>query len=210
MKFSQLFITASILGLAACGGSSDPAPTPPVGNTQTLATIRITNSALALAAGSTATLVPEALDAAGRVIAGVTGYTFTSSAATVAEAQTDGAVLAIGAGTATITASVARNGVTATAMATVSVTGSLPATATVVAAPDRTFAPANLVVARNANVTFSFGTLLHNVMFRTAAGAPTDIPNNASATVVRPFPSAGDFTYDCSLHAGMTGKVTVR
>jgi plastocyanin len=210
MKFSQLFITASILGLAACGGSSDPAPTPPVGNTQTLATIRITNSALALAAGSTATLVPEALDAAGRVIAGVTGYTFTSSAAGVAEAQTDGAVLAIGAGTATITASVARNGVTATATATVSVTGSLPATATVVAAPDRTFAPANLVVARNASVTFSFGTLLHNVVFRTAAGAPTDIPNNASATVVRPFPSAGDFTYDCSLHAGMTGKVTVR
>jgi plastocyanin len=210
MKFSQLLISASMLGLAACGGSSDPTPVPPVGNTQTLATIRITNSTLALSAGATATLIPEALDATGRVIAGVTGYTFTSSAAAVAEAQGSGDVLAISAGSSTITASLTRNGVTATTTAAVTVTGSLPVTATVVAAPDRTFAPATLVVARNASITFSFGTLLHNVTFRSATGAPADIPNNASATVARPFPTAGDFNYDCSLHAGMTGKVVVR
>lgn len=210
MKLVQLYISASMLGIMACGGSSDPTPPPPAGNTQTLSTIRITNGTLALSAGATATLVPEALDATGRVIAGVTGYTYTSSAATVAEAQTSGAVLAISAGNATITASVTRGGVTATTTATVSVTGSLPVTATVVAGPDRTFAPATLVVARNAAVTFSFGTLLHNVTFRSATGAPTDIPSNASATVARPFPAAGDFTYDCTLHAGMTGMVVVR
>lgn len=213
MQFGQLLLGAAMLGAAACGGgSTNPNPPPPGGGaTQTLATIRVTNPTVALAAGATATLVAEALDAAGRVISGATGYTYSSSAPGVAELQGDGAVLAVSAGTATITVSLARNGVTATSTAAVTVTGSLPGAATVnVGAGGLTFTPPTLVVARNASVTFAFAPVNHNVTFRTVVGAPTNVPNTTAASVVRAFAAAGDFPYDCSLHAGMTGMVMVR
>lgn len=210
MKLTHVLLGVATLGMVACGGSSGDTTPPPGGNTQTLATIRFTNASVALSAGSSTTLVPEALDATGRVIAGASGYTFTSGMTAIAEAKSDGLVLAISAGSSIITASLTRNGVTATATATVTVTGSLPVNANVAAGNDQTFAPATVVVGRNANVTFTTGTLTHNVTFRTAAGAPANIANNASTATARPFPTAGDFAYDCTLHAGMSGTVIVR
>ncbi len=211
MKFGQMLLTVATVGVVACGGGSTP-PTPPVGGTtQTLSTIRVTTPTVALAAGATATLVAEALDAGGRVIAGATGYTYSSSTPAVAELQGDGGVLAISAGTATVTVTLTRNGVTATSTAVVTVTGSLPGAATVnVGVGGLTFTPPTLVVARNANVTFAFAPVNHNVTFRTVAGAPASIPNTTSSSVVRAFASAGDFPYDCTLHTGMTGMVMVR
>jgi plastocyanin len=200
-----------LIALAACGGdskgSSNPDPVPP----QTLSTIRLASTTVALTAGATSNLAPVALDAAGRTISGVSGYTFISSAPAIAEVQSSGAVLAVGAGTATVTASLTRDGVTATSAATVTVTGSLPTTATVAAGnADQTFTPPTVVVARNASVTYSFGALLHNVTFRAASGAPANIGNSTNTTAARSFPTAGDFPFDCTLHAGMTGTVVVR
>lgn len=212
MKCGQLLMTVATLGFVACGGgSTNPNPGPPAGTPAPLSTIRVTTPTVALAAGATATLVSEALDAGGRVIAGATGFTYSSSAANVAEPLGDGAILAISAGTATITVSLTRNGVTATSTVAVTVTGSLPGAATVnVGAGGLTFTPPTLVVARNASVTFAFAPVNHNVTFRTVAGAPTNIPNTITTSVVRAFASSGDFPYDCSLHAGMTGMVMVR
>ena len=213
MKVLHLTLSLSLLTLMACGGgggSSTPTtPITPV--TQKLATIRLPAASLSLAAGAITTLVPVALDGSGATIAGVTGYTYTSGTTTVAEAQATGTVIGIGAGSSVVTVSLTRDGVTATATTTVAVTGALPATATVAAgASDQTFTPPTLVVARNASVTYSFGALTHNVTFRTATGAPTNVPNSSSTTVARVFPTAGDFTYDCTIHAGMTGMVMVR
>ncbi len=210
MKFGQMLLSVATVGMVACGGGSTT-PTPLTGGTtQTLSTIRVTTPTVALAAGAAATLVAEALDAGGRVISGATGYTYASSAAGVAELQGDGSVLAISAGTATITVSLTRDGVTATSTAVVTVTGALAAAATVSAGTGGLiFAPASLVVARNANVTFAFAGL-HNVTFRTVTGAPTNIPNTTAASVTRAFPTAGNFPFDCTLHTGMTGMVMVR
>lgn len=213
MKVVHLTLSLSLLTLTACGGgggSSTPTtPITPV--TQKLATIRLPSASLSLAAGAITTLAPTALDASGATIAGVTGYTYSSGTTTVAEAQATGSVIGIGAGSSVITVSLTRDGVTATATTTVAVTGSLPTTATVAAgASDLTFTPPTLVVARNASVTYSFGALTHNVTFRTATGAPTNVPNSASTTVARVFQTNGDFTYDCTIHAGMTGMVLVR
>ncbi len=200
-----------LLGVAACGGGGDSGTTPNPTPAQTLSTIRLGSTAVSLAAGNAAILAPVALDASGRTIAGAAGYVYTSSAPAVVEVQSSGAVLGIGAGSATVTVSLTRDGVTATSAATVTVTGTLPAAATVVAGnADQTFAPATLVVARNANVTYTFGALLHNVTFRSAAGAPANIPNSTNSSVARTFAQAGDFTFDCGLHAGMTGTVVVR
>lgn len=212
MRLAPLALAMSVLALAACGGGDSPGPTtPPPGTAQKLSTIRFPSNAIALAAGATKTLAPQALDAAGAVISGASGYTYTSSAPAVAELQGDGSVLAIGAGSSTITASLTRDGVTATTTATVTVTGSLPGAAAVTAgASDLTFTPPTIAVARNANVTFSFGALNHSVVFRTVTGAPANVPVTTNGAVVRSFPTAGDFNYDCSLHAGMSGKVVVR
>jgi plastocyanin len=212
MKVMSVMAFVSIVGLAACGGGGDGGTSPnPVNPGQKLATIRVTNATVSLNAGSSVTITAQALDAAGAVITSASGYTFTSSAPTVAEVQSDGAILGIGAGTATITASLTRDGVTATSTATVTVTGTLPAAASVVAGDaNNTFTPPTLVVARNANVTFTFGALQHNVTFGAATGAPANIPNTTAASLVRTFTTAGDFAYDCTLHAGMTGKVVVR
>ncbi len=213
MKVVHLTLSLSLLTMMACGGgggSSTPTtPITPVA--QKLATIRLPAASLSLAAGAITTLAPVALDASGATIAGAAGYSYTSGTTTVAEAQASGNVIGISAGSSLITVSLTRDGVTATATTTVAVTGTLPATATVAAgASDRTFTPPTIVVARNASVTYSFGALTHNVAFRTATGAPTDVPNSASTTVARVFPTAGDFAYDCTLHAGMTGMVMVR
>ena len=211
MKMMQLFVGASLLGLTACGGGGGGTTNPPITPAKTLATIRIPTSTVALQAGGSATLTPEALDASGSVISGATGYTYSSSASSIAEVQPTGTVLGIGAGSAVITASLTRDGVTATSTATVTVTGTLPATAAVIAGnADQTFTPPTLVVAKNASVTFTFGALAHNVTFGSTAGAPASVPTTTNASVARAFPTVGDFTYDCTLHAGMKGAVLVR
>lgn len=211
MRLRHLLATGTIALLTACGGGGgDSTPTTPGGTTQTLSTIRIGTSAINLAAGNSATITVTALDAAGRTISGATGYTYTSGTPTVAEVQASGTVLAVSAGTSTITVSLARDGVTATATATVTVTGALPNAATITAGSDNTFQPPTVVVARNATVSYTFGSITHNVGFRASTGAPAAIGNSANTTVTRTFPTAGDYTYDCSLHAGMTGQVIVR
>ncbi len=208
--FTHRCAAIMLLGIAACGGGGTT-PTPQPNPAQTLSTIRLASNAVSLSAGSTSNLAPVALDASGRTISGASGYTYTSSAPAVAEAQTSGAVLGIGAGSSTVTVSLTRDGVTATSAAIVTVTGTLPVTATVAAGnADQTFAPATVVVARNASVTYTFGALLHNVTFRAAAGAPASIANSTNSSAARSFPTAGDFPFDCSLHAGMTGTVVVR
>jgi plastocyanin len=213
MKSALPFATAALLVLLGCGGnSSDTSPTPPPGGgTQTLSSIRVPTPTVALTAGQTATLAPEALDASGRVITGATGYTYASAAATIAESQGSGTILGISAGATTVTVSLTRDGVTATSAVSFTVTGSLPATATVIAGDaSRVFTPATIVVARNANVSFTFGALVHNVTFRGQVGAPANVPNTTNAVLARVFGAVGDYDYDCSLHAGMTGKIMVR
>lgn len=209
MKVHRLLVAATVLSFAACG-DDDPG-TGPGPMTQTLASVRLTTATFAVDAGDMVTLVPEALDANGAVIAGVTGYTFSSSAPTIVEARSGAEFLAISAGDAELTVSLTRDGVTADAMADVTVTGMLPTTATVVAADNaNTFTPQTVVVALNADVTYSFGARVHNVTYGSTAGAPTNVPDTNDANIDRTFTTAGDFSYDCTIHAGMTGEVIVR
>jgi len=81
---------------------------------------------------------------------------------------------------------------------------------TVVALASARFSPATLTVPVNSAVTWQFGDTAHNVTFRPTAGAPADIPGaNANTSVSRTFLSTGVFAYDCTLHPGMSGSVTV-
>ena len=88
--------------------------------------------------------------------------------------------------------------------------GTPVASATVVAsATSQTFSPARVDLLRNGNVTWSFGSLAHNVTF-TSAGSPANIGDTTNAQVSRSFPNAGTFDYRCTIHPGMSGRVVVQ
>lgn len=212
MRLHGVFGAAVLLLAAACGGGGDggggPGPTPQ----QTLDRINPSATTLALSAGATSTITVQALDTQGGPIANPGTFSFTSSAATVADVTAQGTVIALSAGTSSIAISLSRGGVTKTATVVVTVTGSaLPQAATVAAGTtSNTFQPQVVVIARTGTVTWSFGALEHNVLFSGATGSPANIGNTTNASVSRTFGTAGNFPYDCNIHAGMTGTVFVR
>ena len=203
-------LCAGTLALTACGGGSDdggPGPTPQ----QTLDAIVPSVTTLNLTAGGTATIQMTARDAQGGTISNPGTYTFTSRSATVVEVNQQGSVVAIGAGSSAIDISLTRGGVTKTAAVNVTVTGSLGLTAQVAAgSTSNTFEPQVVAVARTGTVTWSFGSVQHNVTFSGGGGAPANIPTVTNTSVSRTFTTAGNFPYDCNLHAGMVGTVIVR
>jgi plastocyanin len=76
---------------------------------------------------------------------------------------------------------------------------------------DISFSPRSLTVSRGTTVTFAFrdaGTT-HNVT-STAGGRFKPIGNRSSGSVRRTFRRAGAYRYACTLHPGMTGRITVR
>ncbi len=78
------------------------------------------------------------------------------------------------------------------------------------ATPERTFTPAALTVHPGDTVAFAFGCLPHIVFFGAHAGAPADIAGqNVNTTIKRVFNIPGTYTYECHVHPGMTGSVTV-
>jgi plastocyanin len=175
--------------------------------------IVVTPGTFALETGESRQLTASARDAQGGTIVGASGYSFTSSSATIASVSLTGLVTGVGAGQATITTSLTRDGVTKTANSTVtvSVPGPAPQAADVAAGNGETFSPDRVVVAVGGTVTWTFAATQHNVNFRGAQGAPANIPNTTvNQVVARTFANAGTFDYDCTLHSGMTGRVVVR
>jgi plastocyanin len=77
----------------------------------------------------------------------------------------------------------------------------------VAATASSTFTPAQIVVARNGSVSWSFA-IEHNVTFDTP-NSPANIGNTATGSVARTFATAGTFAYHCTIHAGMAGSVIV-
>jgi len=86
-----------------------------------------------------------------------------------------------------------------------------PPSNTVDATPAEVFTPGSLTVAVGQTVTFSFGSLAHNVFFAAQAGAPANIEGlNSNTTVDRQFNTQGTFTYTCHIHPQMHGTVVVQ
>lgn len=170
-------------------------------------TVGIASPAIAIGASTAATAV--ARDARNGAISGVTGATYTTSDRKVALVEASGAVTAIAPGTSTITASLTRDGITATGTATVTVS-SPPASvgsASVNATASNTFTPSTVTIGTGGIVNFAFAKD-HNVIFQ-GAGSPADVPVTTSGVVARTFLTAGSFAYVCTLHAGMSGSVIV-
>ena len=169
----------------------------------------VVTSPSTLAIGAVASLSVTARDARNSPIAGVTGQTFVTSDRSKALVDAAGVVTAIAPGAVTVSASLTRDGVTASANAALTVAGPIPvaSSASVSATAANTFTPSSVTVGIGGNVSWTF-TGNHNVLF-SGAGAPTDIQVTNSGTISRAFGTLGTFNYTCSLHAGMNGAVTV-
>ncbi len=177
---------------------------------QKMATVALTPATPSLPIGGTVALQPSARDARGNAIAGATGFTFTTASAGTAIVSSTGGVTAIAPGSTTVTASLTRDGISASGSAAVAVTGPAGGAPTAdVGVSGLTFVAPSVTVAVGGTVTWTFGPVTHNVTFGTA-GAPTNISNTASTTASRTFPTAGTFAYQCTLHSGMTGSVIVQ
>lgn len=73
-----------------------------------------------------------------------------------------------------------------------------------------TFNPDQVALVKGGTVVFNIGAVAHNVIFAKVTGAPGDIPVTSNTQVSRTFSTEGSFAFDCTLHAGMSGTVTVK
>ncbi len=135
---------------------------------------------------------------------------WTSDNSAIATVNATGRVTAVTAGTAKIRATAVADAGKFGESTTTVTAPTFPNAITVDATIDRTFSPGTVDIALGGTVTFSFKALTHNVTFAGMAGAPGNVPNSENVNVARVFGTAGTFTYQCTLHSGMTGTVTVR
>jgi plastocyanin len=206
MRMLRVLAVGLLVALTACGGGGDDddgvGPGTPV-----FTTLDIQPTSVSVAPNGTQSLAASARDQNNAAMSGLT-VTYQTSDATRATVTPAGVVTGVAVGTATITATGVVSGVTKTK--TVNVTVSLPGqTATVAATTSSTFDPSNVIIVPNGTVTWTFA-MLHNVTWAGAAPTGGNIPEQATGSVQRTFPTAGVYNYNCTLHAGMSGRVTVQ
>lgn len=125
MAVLPALVLAALLG--ACGGGGSYGSTEPPPASQVLGSISATPSSVsALFVGATVTISVTARDAQGAVMAGASGYAFSSTNQTVASVTAAGVVQGIAVGSTTINISLTLGGVTRTTSVSVTV---VPATA---------------------------------------------------------------------------------
>jgi plastocyanin len=206
-RWACVAITSAILGCGGGGdgGTTNPPPPPPP---QTLGSISVNPTSMNLVAGNTQAITVSALDTQGAAMSGFSAAF--SVTGTSAEVDNTGTVLGLSTGSSTVTATVTVGAVTRTATVAVSVMGSLPSQANVSAPPGTVFTPNRVAIARGGQVTWTFGSEQHNVTFGGGAGVPANINSSSNTSESRTFGQAGNFSYNCTLHAGMNGQVIVR
>jgi plastocyanin len=76
------------------------------------------------------------------------------------------------------------------------------------------FSPSFLTIAAGDTVRFNFtggsDGMGHDVTFNAVAGAPANVNVQKSGTASRVFRTRGNFHYNCFVHPGMSGDVTVQ
>jgi plastocyanin len=215
-RLACCIVTSALIGCGGGGGddggTTGPPPPPPPGTGQTLGTISTNVSSINIAAGNTQTITVSALDTQGQPIAnpGTPAFSVASTGATVAEVDAQGVVLGIGSGSTTVNVSLTLGSVTRTTTVAVTVTGILPSVASVSTTSGDFFTPNKVVIGQGGSVTWTFGVTIHNVNFAGTPGAPSRIDDAYSTSASRTFTQPGNFTYNCTIHAGMSGQVIVR
>ena len=205
MRVARLWAVAVVATLGVgCGGGDDGDDG--VGPNPVFTSVSISPASPTVFIGVSEQLTAVAKDQNGGNLSGAT-FTYASSDQSKATVTNAGLVTGVGAGTARITATGTVGTVTKTGFVDVTI-ASATAAASVSATASSTFDPRTVVITRTGTVTWSFA-LLHNVTFAATTGAPQNIADQATGTAARQFNTAGTFNYQCTIHPGMNGTVTV-
>jgi plastocyanin len=209
MHSAVLSGVAVTIVLAACGGGGGNGGTQPP-PTAVFTSLTVSPANPTMVETDTLQLSATPRDQNNAAMTGLPAATFALEAGTSVSVSTSGRVIALDPGASTVRATLTSGGTThtATSMPNVSALGT---TADVTASgTGQTFDPRNVKIAVNGRVTWSFpGPETHNVTFATP---PTggNIGNKNSGSESRTFSTVGQFTYQCTLHSGMSGEVNVR
>ncbi len=190
---------ACMVAISACasgdGGGTGPLP---------IATVEVVTTATTFEVGQSVQFTAVTRDRNGSPVnPGTVQWSVSPTA--VASVNSSGLVTAISTGNATVTATA--GGVSGTSSVTIIDSG-IPFTTTVFM-PGNAFSPFNVTIRAGGTVKFEFPAEEHDVIFSNVAGAPADITVRTNATVSRVFATVGTFPYECKVHPGMTGQVTV-
>jgi plastocyanin len=120
---------------------------------------------------------------------------------------TSGVVTGVAPGSVTIRASITVDTLTKTAQTTLLVPDAM-VTATTSGA-SRFYAPASVTIPLNGVIAWAFPNF-HNVTFDNPPAPVDNIPSSSNGVIVtRTLTTAGTYNFHCTIHAGMTGTVTV-
>lgn len=188
----------------ACGGGGGDGGGGGVIGPLPVATVEVTAPKTSLELGEAVQFTATPRDRNGTAVASAV-VTWSVSPQGVATVDSRGLVTASAAGAATVTATA--DGVAGNKAVTVSDTG-IPFAA-IVSMPGNSFSPFNVTIHVTGTVSWEFASDAHDVVFAEKPGAPPNIPVTTRATVTRTFGTIGVFPYDCRVHPGMSGQVTV-
>ena len=206
MRIPAISALLLLFVVVACGGGGGGTEPP---NNQTLASITVSPSTLNIGAGQSTSLSVSGTDTNGQPVSGLTGVTLVSQNQAIAEVSGT-EVLGVSAGNTTINVSAGKGGVTKQTTVPTTVSGQLPSNANVNATVTNLFTPGSVIVKQGGAVTWNFASVAHTVNFAGSPGAPQNIDATADASVARTFNTTGNFAYQCTIHAGMSGTVLVR
>lgn len=209
MRSMKLALAAGLSAMAACGGSGgDGGTTPPP--PPTVNSVSLSQTSALVEPNESVTISATPRDASGNAISGKTvTWAANPPTGTVTLTPNNASVSITGAGVgqAQITATVDQ--VTSAPMV-VNVSNSI-ATAAAVSVGDGgdLFSPDQVDIKSGGTVTYTWAAGPHNVTF---SAPPATVPNSgdrSSGSFQVTFPQAGTYNYQCTIHAGMRGTVTV-
>ena len=76
--------------------------------------------------------------------------------------------------------------------------------------PGLVFSPFSTTIKAGGSVRFNISGDQHNAIFAKVAGAPADVNIVKDVVVTRTFNTRGTFSYDCTVHPGMSGRIVVQ
>ena len=199
LKTRTCLPTIAAIAFAACsgndGGGTGPLP---------IASVEVVTTATTFEVGQSVQFAAVTRDKNGSPVP-PGAVQWSVAPATVATVNSSGVVSLIAAGGATVTATA--GGISGSSRVTV-VDNGIPFTTTVFM-PGNAFSPFNVTIHVGGTVKWEFPAEQHDVTFSKVAGAPADITVRTNTTVSRVFATVGTFSYECMVHPGMTGQVTV-
>lgn len=197
-----------ILGCGGGGGDNGGTTNPPP--PATVSSVSLSKTTAVLKPTETTTITATPKDASGNSLTGRTVTWTVSPTSGVADIAPNGASVTVTAtanGQATVTATVEQK----TANATITVTSSFATAADVAVGANgaNAFDPAQVDIAKNGTVTFNWSGVTHNVTWQSPPAQVANIGDRSTGSVPVNFTTTGTYNYQCTIHPGMNGVVTV-